>query len=176
MNSSELQYVTKALAELPDRVRGDIALTLLTVTRAVPSHWRTGRAAPMLWIVVDDTPDGGRPTATTHLTHLSELTRSGYLDDIHHSFGPDVRARVKGHRCAALAYGDRIYGRTWGIIGMLVTGPPPADSFMSVHVVHSERREVRFSLRFTRRGVLSPIVRFDPAVCAHLAAIVAGDP
>lgn len=173
MKGAELEYVARTLAGLPERVRADVASTLLAVMRAVPARWRTGRAVPMLWIVVDAGPDGSAPVVTVHRVRRGELTRSGCLDDVHHSFGPDVRARAEGHRCVALAYGDRIYGRAWGLLGVLLAGPAPADSFVAVHVAHGHGPEARFSLRFTRRGVVLRRVRFDPALHAHLLAAAA---
>jgi hypothetical protein len=171
MTGAELEYV-KTLAGLPERVRTDVALALLAVIRAVSSRWRSRRAVPMLWVVVD-APGGGTPVATVRPARSGELTRGGYLDDVHHSFGPDVRAQVEGHRCAALAYGDRIYGRAWGLLGVLLAGPTPADSFVWVHLVHADGVEVRFSLPVTWHGVVFRRLRFDPALRTHLVAIAA---
>ncbi len=155
MVNREATYTLDTLRALDPAVRTDVLRVLDQVVDDLPAHWSRGRGVPQLLVSLD-----GHGGARTERTGLRELSRHGYLDELHRWVDavPWERARERG--CAALVYGDRVHARI-NRIGPFGAPRFVPDTRAHVRLAHQDvRGTLGFTFPFRTEGRLFPRLVF----------------
>ncbi|PZH17190.1 hypothetical protein C1I97_05485 [Streptomyces sp. NTH33] len=153
------------LQRLDPARRADVLRVLDCVVQGLPAHWRRRKGVPQLMVFLD-----GPENVRMEKISLSELSKYGYLDEIHRWQYSVPSEKAKEHGCAALVYGDRIHARINEIVPMGSAWWLP-DTFVCVYIAHRGQRtdHMYFSLDFRVKGRIFPKLVFHEWVFDVLA-------